>query len=252
MWIKLFLACVISAPAWGFRLTVDFDNGFYWASLPISITVLDQDPHRRSTIEAISLNAIREWEQKSGLKLWDFKNSNGNSASSNIIRWSENFAAETRMDPVSVLAVAIRHTVGPYFARTEIVINGNHYLNRDLNHLRTTLTHELGHTMGLDHSEVSQAIMAPTLQNPYNGLHQDDVSGLSHVHDETQQRQLTGYISPLAYDKKVTSQPLSCAAVGLMTASGTASSPLTGWVSLGLGMLISFVRKIFKALSRRS
>jgi hypothetical protein len=245
MWSKWILIFLISLPAWGFRLTVDFANGFYWANLPINITVLDNDTSRKATLESISKKAIQEWEERSGLTLWAFKASNGTSASSNVIRWSENFAAETRMDPVSVLAVAIRHTVGPYFARTEIVINGNHYLNRDLNHLRTTLTHELGHTMGLDHSDVYRAIMAPTLQNPYHGLDRDDVEGIVHIHNESQHRQLTGYISPLAYETRTSQQPLSCASAGIITAR-SAGTKLQGPLTLLLGMLISFVRRLFK------
>jgi hypothetical protein len=245
-WCLLFF---ISLPAWSYRFTIDFSNGFYWASLPISITVMDTDPVRKSTLERLSQNAINEWEQKTGLTLWSYQSSQSNPSSSNIIRWSENFAVETKMDPISVLAVAIRHTVGPYFARTEIVINGSHYLNRDLNHLRTTLTHELGHTMGLDHSEVSQAIMAPTLQVPYQGLHRDDVEGMISVNIESQHRQLTGYISPLAYEKKISSQPLSCATSALVVSSG--SSRASGALSIVLGMLISFVRKCYTRLRFR-
>src|SRR5690606_20329255 len=128
----------------------------------------------------LAQDAVGEWESRTGLSLWSFEE-----GTSNIIRWSNNFASETKMDPISVLAVAIRYTSGPYFARTEIVINGGHPLNQDLTHLLTTITHELGHTMGLDHSENPWAVMAPTLQSPYRGLHADDIQGMAHVHSES-------------------------------------------------------------------
>ena len=237
-WILLVLLSMPSA--WGFKLTTDFQNGFYWATLPINITVVDSDEARKGLILSIAQRAVNEWETASGLSLWDFTEG----GTPNVIRWSENFGQETNMDPLSVLAVAIRYTVGPYFAKTEIVINGSHFLNHDRNHLYTTLTHELGHTMGLDHSDDSLAVMAPTLQDPYNGLQEDDLDGLIEAEKQTVDRQVTRYVSPLAYSKESSSaQPLSCGTVGPAAQSGGSA-----FISLGIGMLIGFVRKIFRWL----
>lgn len=243
MWKKWIFALTISLPAFGYNLTSDFVNGFYWASLPISITVIESNVSRKNALESLSRSAIGEWESRTGFSLWDFDQSNGsNPASSNIIRWSTNFAAETNMDPNSVLAVAIRYTSGPYIARTEIVINGSHFLNQNYSNLLTTVTHELGHTMGIDHSNVTSAVMAPTLQDPYRGLAQDDIQAMDEAHSTTEHRQLTGYISPLAYTKSEEKNPLSCGTIG---PAGAASSS-SAIASLGLGMLIGFVRKIIK------
>lgn len=237
MWIKWLLIFAITLPAWGYNLTQDFVNGFYWASLPINVTVVDNNSSRKSLITSLAQSAIGEWERKSGLSLWDITGSGTN----NIIRWSENFAAETKMDPSSILAVAIRYTNGPYFAKTEIVINGSHYLNQDRNNLLTTITHELGHTMGLDHSSDMMAVMAPTLQDPYMGLQRDDISGIEDAHSQIEHRQVTKYISPLAYSNETaSSQPLSCGTVGPATAATSGNA----FISMGLGILIGFVRKI--------
>jgi hypothetical protein len=239
MWLKWIIIFSLTAPAWGFRLTSDFANGFYWATLPINITVEESDSSRRAMLEDLSKAAIEEWETSSGLSLWDY----AGSGTKNIIRWSTNFANETKMDPESTLAVAIRYTKGPYFARTEIVINGSHFLNQNQANLRTTLTHELGHTMGLDHSEVDQAVMAPTLQTWYTGLHPDDVQGVKAAHVEMDNRQVTGYVSPLAYESEESKQqPLSCGTVGPVTANAGIS--FTSLLSLAGGILISFIRKI--------
>jgi hypothetical protein len=244
-WIVI---CLMSLPAWGYQFTPDFTNGFYWLSLPIKITVLDKDGERKKMLEDLSQAAIHDWEDSSGLKLWDFSEDGASAGVRNIIRWSDNFATETNMDPDSVLAVAIRYTDGPYFAKTEIVINGNHQLNRYENYLRTTLTHELGHTMGLDHSEERDAVMAPTLQAFYTGLHDDDIKGLNDAHVETLRRQTSGYVSPLAYETEQSAiqQPVSCGTV--------ATAPVMSFqnlLSLAGGILISFIRKILQWFKSR-
>jgi len=235
-------------PAWSYNLTQDFINGFYWASLPVEFIINESNPTRKAMLEELAETAIKQWESKTGVDLWSL---NG-SGSKNIIRWSTKFAAETQMDPSSVLAVAIRYTDGPYYARSEIVINGNHaafntgMTSMDRMNVATTLVHEFGHTIGLDHSENEEAVMAPRLQYPYTGLHWDDIYGMQDAYNKTEQRQITRYVSPLAYAKGTSSsQALSC---------GTVSTGATGqntFLSLGLGMLIGLVRKIaswFKSL----
>ncbi len=237
MWMKFILGLLLTTPAWGYKLTSDFMNGFYWSSLPINITVVESDPTLKSKLEYLSRMAVQDWENATNLNLWDTSNSGTN----NIIRWSRNFAAETKMDPASVLAVAIRYTNGPYFAKTEIIINGNHMYNQQNNFLLTTITHELGHTMGLDHSNVMEAIMAPSLQLNSNGVRNDDAQGMEDAVSETVHRQETGYVSPLAYEtEEKSTSPLSCGTVAV----GTSASPVSGLISLGLGILIGFVRRI--------
>lgn len=239
MWIKCLTFLFLSIPAWGYNLTQDFTNGFYWASLPVKIMVMDDNVSRKNAMTNLAQSAISEWEQKTGLSLWDITPS----GSTNILRWSTNFAAETKMDPSTVLAIAIRYTEGPYFARTEIVINGSHWLNQNQTNLKTTITHELGHTIGLDHSDNMMAVMAPTLQDPYKGLNFDDVSGMQDAFTQTEDRQIRKYISPLAYTSdSSSSQPVSC---------GTTSAPIqgqsaNGLLSIGVGMLIGFVSKIWR------
>ena len=127
MWRKWILIFSLTTHAWGYQLTSDFMNGFYWASLPVNIMVVESNAERKILLENIAQTAISEWETRSGFTLWSFLRT----GTTNIIRWSTNFAAETRMDPSSVLAVAIRYTNGPYFAKTEIIINGNHVLNQN-------------------------------------------------------------------------------------------------------------------------
>ena len=237
MWKAFLILLTISQSAYAYRFTRDFQNGFYWRNLPIDISVVENDPVRRKNLETLTASAIREWEDSTGLEIWNFL---PGSPTTNVIRWSNNFKAETSMDPENVLAVAIRYTEGPYFSKTEIIINGSHSYNLNPSYLLTTITHELGHTMGLDHSDVSSAIMWPELQLVYGvGVGQDDVLGLTAAYDTIIDRQLTRYVSPLAYESSSESQGLSCA-----TVTTTPMAAGQGVVSLLLGILISFVRKV--------
>jgi hypothetical protein len=121
--------------------------------------------------------------------------------------------------------------------------------NQQNNYLLTTITHELGHTMGLDHSDISDAIMAPSLQLNSNGVRQDDSQGMEDAIAQTVHRQETGYVSPLAYqEEEKSASPLSCGTVAVTSAgSGTTAS---GLLSLGAGILIGFVRRIRNWLKR--
>lgn len=236
MWKIIFVFLLFSQSALAYRFTRDFQNGFYWQYLPIPITVIEtKDPNLKESLEILSNNAIDEWHKRTGLTFWNFQK---DGRTSNIIRWSRNFKAETNMDPIAVLAVAIRYTEGPYFAKTEIVINGSHIMNANLSHLFTTIKHELGHTMGLDHSDVMSSIMWPELQGYGVEIDTDDVHGITAAHDTMVERQLTRYVSPLAYEESVNSQGLSCG-----TVTTTQSGAVQGIFSLLAGILISFVRK---------
>jgi len=55
--------------------------------------------------------------------------------------------------------------------------------------LRNTLTHEVGHALGLDHSQERESTMfasAPPNETKKRDLHQDDIDGLCHVYQKTQ------------------------------------------------------------------
>ena len=228
--------------AMAYRITEDFSKGFYWASLPISFIVMDSNQSRLDTINAMTQDAVQEWESyifsDNINDLWNVNSQLGSPVSNrNIIRWSTKFAAETGLNESTTLAVAIRYTGGPYVARAEIIINGNHPINSFPEQLKTVLTHELGHTLGLDHSDVGAAVMAPTIQIPYYGLHSDDLSGMNYTVSETRRRQIIGYVSPLSKQTTSESSPLSCGTVDL--SGGGGSGPGNPMVSLGLGLLLA-------------
>ncbi len=229
--------------AMAYRLTTDFENGFYWSSFPVNFIVMDTDPNRLQLITALANNAVQEWEDAITEGLWNISSQQGSPVSNrNIIRWSTKFGKETGLAESSTLAVAVRYTKGPYVARAEIIINGNHPLNGIQEHLNTVLVHELGHILGLDHSENGDAVMAAQLQQRYQGLHWDDQNGMDYTVGETKRRQLIGFVSPLASSGETTEEsPLSCGTVDMSGGSsggGGGSNPI---FSLGLGLLLALL-----------
>lgn len=252
MWKIVLIILFLASKAWGYSFTVDFENGFYWSSLPLSMTVVESNASRKSSLEQIVKNSMNEWQNRTGVSIWSFISSSGSAATQNTIRWSNNFASETGMDDTTVLAITIRYSSGPYFAKTEIIINGNHYINQNSSNLYTTITHELGHTIGLDHSNSTNAVMAPSIQIPYLGLQDDDVQGMSELVSETNSRKVSGFISPLAYESSQTTSSIKGLGCGTVSfSSGGNGAVLSTLTSLILGILMSFLRQLSKIFNRK-
>lgn len=253
-WFFLFLL-FLSSYSHSYQMTSDFIKGFYWKNFPLNFTLVERNEERRNYLSQVIDFAVEEWERETGLFIWNVSEN----TETNIIRWTNNFAEETKMDPEVVLAIAIRRTEGPYIARSEIVINGSHNAfntsNEQVNqmNLKTTLIHELGHTVGLDHSEVNNAIMAPSLQFPYLGLHQDDITGMDELVKETKYRQDIQYTTPLlAQESQTSKQLVGCGTIVNVTgASSLGGTTLLGAMSAILSFLSGFSLSLFKKIMKK-
>lgn len=238
LWCLLFLQIT---PALAFEFTSDFVQGFYWQRFPISIAVSESDPVKKAELERLLDDAIEDWERYSNIDLWNRVDS-----SSNVLRWSDRFEADTNYDQDTTLAVTFRHITGPYVRKTEVILNASHHINSYNKHLRTVIVHELGHTIGLDHSFTSGAVMEAGVDLYYDGLHADDIEGLGEVSNQAITRQDTNYVSPLSYDNSVTYGP-SCGTIDLNTGGGTGSGGPGGMIfSLLIGLLFALPRNVRK------
>ncbi|MFT6069427.1 MAG: hypothetical protein ACJAT2_001292 [Bacteriovoracaceae bacterium] len=248
---KLVLLSVMTiTSAHTFEYTSDFKNGFYWGSLPIGINKFVTDPNDGPELSQIVGNSENAWEGAAGRDLWSFNSGVivTSSYSGNYIRWSDNFGAETGYDPTQTLAITIRYTSGPHMVRTEIILNGNmaSLRNNENGLLDKTILHEMGHTLGLDHS-FQNAIMGAYASN-ISTLQWDDVQGVNAVIDETLYRQSIGYVSPLA-GSTTTEEYSTCGSVAFISAddNGRGGPPGGFGISLLLGLALSALLASFKS-----
>lgn len=196
-----------------YRFTEDFISGSFWQSLPVHMNVYALESSKIDIFQNILNSTEEEWESATGSDMWSFGNVIlGNGDDGNFIKWSSNFSEETGYDAASTLGVTIRYSQGMYFEKVIIIFNANlAYLYQNFNNaLKKTMLHELGHTLGLGHSDDASAIMYYQISTTQS-LQPDDQDGMLDILDQTYSRQVTGYRSSTALGSSNLSEKiLSC------------------------------------------
>lgn len=232
-----------------YQFTEDFNLGIYWSILPIKVAKVADNAEEGIQLDRILAAAEREWEDVVGVEIWDSSEDHyiGGAPIENVIRWSNNFGADTGFSPDTTLAVTIRYRLGTYFDRFEIILNGeNPFLRANSGGiLYQTMLHELGHVLGIGHASRAPAVMEASLQG-YNELQEDDEDAITAIYNETLNRQETGFVSALAQEEqKQTGNALACGSID------TSGGPGGGLASLFLGALLASTllnRKFFPKL----
>ncbi len=204
-WISLVTLLLISTNVFSYKFTQDVNNGTYWQSFPINLSIFLGDESERELLEKVVRESELEWEKATATNLWQVSSGVVTTKfQDNFIRWSDNFEEETGFDGEYTLAVTIRYTRVPYITKMEIILNGNlEYLrNNENNTLKKTILHEMGHSLGLDHSTPT------TIMNSY-------ITGLTSLQDDDKLGALT------LVNKMVDSQKKSVATLKPTSSSDT-------------------------------
>ncbi|MCK5884026.1 MAG: matrixin family metalloprotease [Bacteriovoracaceae bacterium] len=227
-----FFVALGSNAVFGYSFTEDFDKGFYWKSFPVEFDVVESNNLEEGRLEGFLSVAIQEWEDETGHDIWE----QVYGGTKNVIRWTDDITGETGFSAASTLGVTIRHNVGTFFERVEIVLNRRipELVSNRGNLLYQTILHEMGHTVGLGHTNEG-GIMQASLGS-FNQLYADDIEGMKAVMDESLWRQDTGYISDQAF---TTVKSSGCGGVGSDAASNGAGMGYL--ISLAFGLLAVYL-----------
>ncbi len=166
-----------------------------WAEQPITYVIDTTDaPEELDSDEQIdAINAAFDtWTAVSGTSIdFDYSPAGSIDSSANIVRWKQDWPHDA-----SLLAYTINDvTTSGRIVHFEVQINAQGYFwatdeNPQRMDLQNSMTHEVGHVLGLDHPTLLAATMHPTIQPGEihkRDLHIDDEDGLRELYTPSEE-----------------------------------------------------------------
>jgi predicted Zn-dependent protease len=198
----LFLSWSLSANAY-VQSRTQTDSLVHWTAsvnvLDIFLNPTNTQGYQASSVQAQVANAVAQWNGKSRIIIRQNATSFSGQNNINEIYFSTDpsvFGGGTGV--VGVTQVLFKNNTGEML-EADILINDDFYFSTtltDLEYLGNVITHEMGHFMGLGHSQVSGSTMFYALSRGQNQIDEDDKAGVYAIYPtgDTSKGSITGKI----------------------------------------------------------
>ena len=197
----LIIMAIIPA-AWGYVFTTStYGDYVSWPKTRKSLS-LQVNPSNNDSLDAIEISGIvseatAQWNENSSLKMSSQINYSAPSAGTNNIYFTSSPSAYMGFGVVAVTQVSYKQYTGE-IVEADIVINdyGFYFDNSSSSkfYLGNVITHELGHVLGLGHSEVKNATMFYVLGRGLYSLESDDLCGIQAVYPQASLASISGKV----------------------------------------------------------
>lgn len=178
--LYFWISILCLSPVWAHQsLLSGNDNHVKWTRphVPLVIKLEKKDQPHESALDLLNTieNSVTEWNRYSDVKVIP----NSGSDSKNTLSFQSNF----RYGPAVLGVTEISHDESGTIQSAKILINNDHYFSTRsglfyTKFLGDVVTHELGHFLGLGHSEVLDSTMFYTSFKGHHTLAADDIAGV--------------------------------------------------------------------------
>jgi len=181
------------SPVWAHQsLLTDSGDQVRWTKshIPLVLKLENSNQGSQNEIKNVIQNSINEWNRHSTVKVVP----SASDPSGNTLSFVRNFPYGR-----GVLGVTeVKHSAPGVIESARIFINDDYYFSTVTGGYRTFLgdvvTHELGHMLGLGHSEVLDSTMFYTSFSGHHSLATDDIAGVRGKYDKQNFGKISGVI----------------------------------------------------------
>lgn len=194
------LSPTVDAHAYTLKATQS-GNRIRWMSPEVAFARIPSDtPSNDQLLSGALAGATNAWHEHGAL------NVRSTHEEGHVVRWS---GSEWPHDPDYLAVTLVRYEVSSGAIQSAEVVINEPMVNWKEFDLQNTLTHEIGHALGLGHSDEVEAIMYATTEAGAPSryvLSEDDFAALSELYGEPVDRSNeelhpTGYASPVSPDE---------------------------------------------------